>query len=61
MIEPPRLVPVIEPMDYLRCNVYEHPPLDYYRCGEYPRFLRAPGVNAPQTRRVRGKDAPPSA
>lgn len=52
----PVLVPVIEPMDPRRCNVYEHTPLDYYRYGEYPRFIRPIGANRPQTKIVWQKD-----
>jgi hypothetical protein len=48
----PYLIPIIEPMDPRRCNVYEHTPLDYYGSGEYPRFLRPPGANQGQTRTV---------
>lgn len=36
----PHLIPIIEPMDPRRGNVYEHTPLDYYKHGEYPRFIR---------------------
>ena len=42
-------VPVIEPLDFRRGNVFEHTPLDYYRYGEYPRFIRPPGAH-PQPR-----------
>ena len=45
----PLLVPVIEPLDPRRGNVYEHTPLDYYRYGEYPRFLRPVGAHQPRT------------
>lgn len=45
-----RLVPIIEPMDIRRCNVYEHTPLDYYRYGEYPRFIRPVGAHHNPTR-----------
>lgn len=38
-------VPVIEPLDHRRANVYEHTPLDPYRYGEYPRFIRPPGAH----------------
>lgn len=44
----PMLVPVIEPLDLRRRNVYEHPPLDPYK-GEYPRYLREPGASRPRT------------
>ena len=40
-------VPVIEPMELRRANVYEHTPLNPYG-GEYPRFLRPIGHNQPQ-------------
>lgn len=35
-------VPIITPVDIH--NFYEHPPMSPYK-GEYPRFLRKPGVN----------------
>ena len=41
-------VPIIEPMDPRRANIYEHTPLDFYR-GEYPRFLRPVGAQQPRT------------
>ncbi len=44
-------IPVIDELDLSRRNVYEHPPLDPYR-GEYPRYLREPGKNAPLTKTV---------
>lgn len=44
----PMLVPVIEPLDLRRRNVYEHPPLDPYK-SEYPRYLREPGASSPRT------------
>lgn len=46
----PMRVPVIEPMDPRRGNIYEHTPLDYYKYGEYPRFIRP--VDAQQPRAV---------
>lgn len=48
----PKLIPVIEPMDPRRCNVYEHTPLDYYRYGEYPRFIRPIGAHRPLVKTV---------
>lgn len=48
----PILIPVVEPPDFRRGNVYEHPPMDYYRYGEYPRYLRKPGLNQPETKTV---------
>lgn len=44
-------VPIIDELDLGRRNVYEHPPADPYR-GEYPRYLREPGKNNPQTKTV---------
>ncbi len=38
-------VPIIEPLDHRRANVYEHTPLDPYGSGEYPRFIRPPGAH----------------
>lgn len=43
------LVPVIEPMDPRRCNVFEHTPLSYYRYGEYPRDLNPVGGHPPRS------------
>lgn len=48
----PKLIPVVDPMDPRRLNVYEHTPLDYYRYGEYPRYIRPPGANRPITKTV---------
>ena len=45
----PMLVPVIEPMDHRRCNIYEHTPLDYFKYGEYPRFIRPVDAQQPRT------------
>lgn len=45
----PMKVPVIEPLDIRRCNVYEHTPLDYYKYGEYPRFIRPVDAHQPRT------------
>ena len=44
----PMLVPIIEPMDLRRRNVYEHPPVNPAK-GEYPRYLREPGADRPMT------------
>ena len=44
-----KLVPIIEPMDYRRCNVYEHTPADIAKYGEYPRYINPPGWNQPKT------------
>jgi hypothetical protein len=41
-------VPIVEPLDHRRCNVFEHTPLDYYRYGEYPRFINTPGAHPPR-------------
>ena len=54
-----KLIPVIEPMDPRRANVYEHTPLDYYRYGEYPRFLRSVGAHRPQVKTVWVKEQSP--
>lgn len=45
----PMQVPVIEPMEFRRGNVYEHTPLDYYKYGEYPRFIRPVDAHQPRT------------
>lgn len=42
-------VPVIEPMDFRRLNVFEHPPVSYYRYGEYPRDISPIGAHQPRT------------
>ena len=47
-----KLVPVISELDH-PLHVWEHPPVDYYGHGEYPRWLRKPGANAPQVKEVR--------
>ena len=52
----PKLIPVIDPIEIRRCNVYEHTPLDYYRYGEYPRFQRPVGASQPITKTVWVKD-----
>jgi len=46
------LVPIVEPLDFRRCNVFEHTPYDYYRYGEYPRFLRPVGASRPRTKEM---------
>lgn len=53
----PRLVPVIEPMDHRRGNVFEHTPLDYPRYGEYPRFIRPIGAHQPLKKTVWVKES----
>ena len=52
----PYLIPIIEPMDPRRGNVYEHTPLDYYKHGEYPRFIRPVDAHRPQTKTVWKKE-----
>ena len=44
----PVLVPIIEPLDLNRRNVYEHPPANPHK-GEFPRYLREPGASSPRT------------
>lgn len=51
-----RLVPVIEPLDFRRLNVYEHTPIDYYRYGEYPRDQNPVGGHPPRTEWQRIKE-----
>lgn len=48
----PYLIPVVEPMDPRRANVFEHTPLSYYRYGEYPRFIRPVGAHQPRAETV---------
>jgi len=57
----PHLIPVIEPMDPRRGNVYEHTPLDYYKYGEYPRFIRLVGAHQPLIKMVWKKEGPAEA
>lgn len=45
----PKRIPIIEPLDFRRCNVFEHTPMDYYRYGEYPRFLRPVDAHEPRS------------
>jgi hypothetical protein len=42
-------VPIVEPLDIRRMNVFEHSPADYFRRGEYPRYLSAVGQWQPRS------------